>query len=516
MTTEEIAARHSSVPGYTLIDVAEVALPIWRIEVEALVIAKKEVALVDEFILRSIGAGLSSVSQLSGFLGLNEKFLRRRLSGLMSSDCVLYGRVAGAGGASLSLTAKGVKSLSTLREETARREVLAYLYDGISRHLITLPRGGEVLRRPKEIQAWGLVEVPPLPGTPPTDETLRAQDFNSCIPSQIRKRSRIHQVLSLERIGQRQKYFREARMLVYKGSSGEDLKVSFFSVHGRPLPEIDAAFTKKGGVQRLNLPRQINDSREALAHLAKDPLVSAGIAAEQRITPAAKRKAEEAARDNTLLASKIGEAEQKLKDPETETEAQSLKKEVEQLREQLAVVQKQQSKTDLRRLTVYEHPAVLDRALRDTSKRMMLVSPWISDDVMNDRRIEAIHVLASRNVEVYIGYGIDDTNDRRAGKDKDPEDTRAYKELKELSRKYPTLHLVRLGNTHAKLLLMDSTFAVAGSFNWMSFKGDKKRQFREEISYMTTDKDFVDQQFEYHLQRFEESAPTQRPRHRRR
>ena len=304
-------------------------------------------------------------------------------------------------------------------------------------------------------------------------------------------------------------------MLVYKGVSGEDLKVSFFSVHGRPLPEIDEAFAKKGGIQRLNLPRQIKDSRDALAHLAKDPIVSAGVAAEQRLTPAARQKAEEAARDNTLLSSKIGETEQKLKDPETEAEAQSLKKEIEKLKTQLAAVQKQQSKADLRRLTVFEHAAVFDRALTHANDRMMLVSPWISDTVMTQRRVDQIHSLAARKVEVYIGYGIDEVNDRRPGKDKDPEDTEAYRELKELSHKYPNLHLVRLGNTHAKLLLMDSAFAVAGSFNWMSFKGDRKKQFREEISYMTTDKDFVDQEFEYYLKRFEHPEPVRHNPHRR-
>lgn len=508
MTTEEIAARYSDEPGYSLIDVAEVALPIWSIEVEALVMAKKEVPLVDEFILRTISAGLGSVSQLSGFLGLNEKFLRRRVMGLNSTDCVRYGGPQDTFGPSLRLTSKGEGSLRTLESVTARREVLTYLYDGITRHLIAIPRGDDSLQRPREARAWNLVQIPPLPALPPSDEELRNQDFTSCIPSRVRKRLRIHQVLSLERIGQRKKLFREARMLVYRGSSNADLKVSFFSVYGRPLPEIDEAFAKNGGIQKLNLPRQIKESQEDWANLKDEPVVRAGIEADSRMTPEARRKVEVAAKESTLISSKISETETRLRDPESEDEAALLKKEVQELKKQLAEAEKAQSQPEVRRLTVYEHPAVLDRALRDAKERMMLVSPWINDDVMTPRRIEEIHVLAARKVKVYIGYGIDETNHKRGGKEKDPEDTNAYRDLKALTLRYPNLRLVRLGNTHAKMLLMDSEFVVVGSFNWMSFKGDKNRPFREEISFMSTNAKTVDQEFECFLERFES---TERP-----
>jgi hypothetical protein len=510
MTTEEIAARYSNEPGYTLIDVAEVALPIWSIEVEALVIAKKEISLVDEFILRCIDVRLSSVDQLSGFLGLNEKFLQRRLSGLMSSDSIRYGRSNGSVGAKLSLTSKGAQALHSLKSEVARQENISYLYDGISRNLITIPRNGEVLRKAREIQMWGLLEIPPLPTLPPTDEVLRGLDFNSCIPMQVKKRSRIHQVLSLERIGQRRKLFREARMLVYSGVTPGDIKVAFFSIHGRPLPEINTAFARNGGIQKLNLPTQIEESREALKNLRKDALVKAGFEAERQLKQSAKRKEVEVARENILVASQIDDAERKLKDAESEVYTKELEGEVALLKQKLAEIQQQQASKSLRKLTVFEHKTYFEQALREASHRLMIVSPWINDHVMNERRITSIQLLAARNVQIYIGYGFDDDNTPGRGRDRDPEDTRAYKQLAELSRKYSSIHLVRIGNTHAKLLLMDSKFAIAGSFNWMSFNGDKGKKFREEISYMSTDGNFVDQEFEDYLQNF--NAPKNNPR----
>ena len=39
---------------------------------------------------------------------------------------------------------------------------------------------------------------------------------------------------------------------------------------------------------------------------------------------------------------------------------------------------------------------------------------------------------------------------------------------------------MRLGDTHAKILIKDDDWLVITSFNWLSFRGDPKRTFREE------------------------------------
>jgi hypothetical protein len=502
MTTEEIAARHSKVPGYTLIDIAEVALPIWSIDIDAIVIAKKTLPITDEFLLRSIEAGLDTVPQLTGFLGLTERFLHKRLTGLMSSDCLRVKPLVKGKSSVLSLTKRGCESLSALKAQQARRENLTYLYDGISRNLITVPKQGERLFRPVEVRNWGFVEMPPLPAASPTDAELRKLDFNACIPSQIKKRQRIHQVLSLEKIGQRRKLFREARLLLFKGNSGEDLKVCFFSVHGRPLSEIDQAFARKNGVIKLNIARQLAESKIEQTEVINHPIVQAGIELEKNLTAEQLLKIEDAAREEAIITSKVEDTERKLRDPESQAEAERLKAENAQLVAQLQKLKTDRVQLPIRKLSVFEHSAVFDQALREAKTRLLLISPWITDDAMSERRIQAIHTLLARGVKVYIGYGISDTAEAARRRERDPESTEAFREMAKLQQRYPNFHLVRLGDTHAKVLLMDSTFAVAGSFNWMSFKGDKKRGFREEFSYMASDAGFVEKEFQEYVQRF--------------
>lgn len=263
MTSQEIAARHSLLPGFTLVDVVEAALPFYIIDVEALVISKKGLPLTDEFLLRSINAGLNTREQLTGFLGLTDKFVQKRLAKLLAYDSIRPKRGSTEGSNVFSLTASGEKTLQKLQTESARRENLTYLYDGITRNLVTLPRVGTELIRPVDVRNWGLLEIPSLPSLPPDDTELRGLDFNACVPSQIKKAQKIHQVISLERIGQRRKKFREVVMLVFRGSNDADIQVFFFCTNGRALPETDQAFARKQGKERLNIIQRLKDSRAA-------------------------------------------------------------------------------------------------------------------------------------------------------------------------------------------------------------------------------------------------------------
>jgi len=52
-----------------------------------------------------------------------------------------------------------------------------------------------------------------------------------------------------------------------------------------------------------------------------------------------------------------------------------------------------------------------------------------------------------------------------------------------------------LGNTHAKVLIKDSEFAAVTSFNWLSFKGDPHRTFRDEQGTLLQVSELVEGKF---------------------
>ena len=55
------------------------------------------------------------------------------------------------------------------------------------------------------------------------------------------------------------------------------------------------------------------------------------------------------------------------------------------------------------------------------------------------------------------------------------------------------LLLVKLSNTHEKVLIKDNEYMVITSFNWLSFKGDPNKGFRQETGYYTESKEAINQ-----------------------
>jgi hypothetical protein len=53
------------------------------------------------------------------------------------------------------------------------------------------------------------------------------------------------------------------------------------------------------------------------------------------------------------------------------------------------------------------------------------------------------------------------------------------------------------------VLICDDRFCVASSFNWLSFRGDPKRSFREELGFLVRDPQQVEESFELLRKRFE-------------
>jgi hypothetical protein len=79
----------------------------------------------------------------------------------------------------------------------------------------------------------------------------------------------------------------------------------------------------------------------------------------------------------------------------------------------------------------------------------------------------------------------------------------AIQGLESLRRLFPKCFIFhRLGNTHEKILLMDSSIAVVGSFNWLSFEGRDSGKIRCESSVLISDPAKVRELFGEFLGRF--------------
>lgn len=487
MNTSEIAEKFSSFNDYNLIQVYEAALPLWLISFDATVIASKKIDIIEEFILRSIDKGLTSVNEIANFLGLDEKFVKSTSAKLFANDCIKNDKKK------LLLTQKGKAEIELSLKTQPRREEISIVYDGISRQPI-VAAGNWSLETSRVIKQWGLFEVPPLPGKPPSETDLEDIDFDRAIPKSVKQNLDIHQVISATKAGHNRRRYRQAFMLIYEGRSENDIVVRFSSQDGRMIEDVNKSFAAKNGVARLNLIKELEASKKIVNQELKiDPnkkLIDQLIVKTQEEEKKIKS-------DRAKLRAEIDRKSEQIENSSKATDSK-INDEIKELHSQIEKLKKETKERKNQRLETYQLTKVFDDALRDTKNRLIVISPWISDRVMNNRRLNEIEKLLKRNVETFIGYGINDDKSKR----RKPE---AINSLKLLAKKYKNLTFKRFENTHSKILAFDSSLVV-GSYNWMSFSGttdfdrEKRREmYRHETALLTTERGAVEETFQEYM-----------------
>jgi len=147
----------------------------------------------------------------------------------------------------------------------------------------------------------------------------------------------------------------------------------------------------------------------------------------------------------------------------------------------------------------HEHPMLLRKALGTSQKRLLIVSPWIRDQVVDRNFIGSLEALLRNGVDVYIGYGLSEDDGKVRANDqarsKPAISKRAKSDLESLQKRFKNFRFRFVGNTHRKFLVCDSKFAVSTSFNWLSFLGDPKARARDESGLLIAKPEYVEEMF---------------------
>jgi hypothetical protein len=117
-------------------------------------------------------------------------------------------------------------------------------------------------------------------------------------------------------------------------------------------------------------------------------------------------------------------------------------------------------------------------------ERILIVSPWIKGNVVNEGFINLVRSALRRGVKVTVAYGYEEAlSDNR----------NSISRLCQLAKENG-LDFLRHQNTHAKVLLVDHCY-VTSSFNWLSFQGSEDRTYRMEEGTKFMSKEFADDSY---------------------
>lgn len=140
--------------------------------------------------------------------------------------------------------------------------------------------------------------------------------------------------------------------------------------------------------------------------------------------------------------------------------------------------------------------------LRGGNHQVLIYSPWVSKEVVDNEFIQLLQNLANRGVWILIGHGIS----RRQQDETRPIPPQVEQKLREIKTRegLSAVQVFWLGNSHAKEVVVDRKIHLCGSHNWLSYRGDKLP--RGETVYKVTATDKVEEAYEFLAVRFKDYA----------
>jgi hypothetical protein len=469
VNAEDVARRHKDRPGCSLISYGEVGLPYYRLTFRAQVLEHKPIGPFAEFALRAVDSGIDEPDGIGRLLGLDDRVLEATVVGLMQSDDLHLTQASGAARTYLALSPKGKRTLENATSVVPEEVEIEVDYDGLTRQpALALDRW----LSPLDLKESGGREIPPSRVRPPELSEIDIRGIGAIIRQVGQRRHARRDLLALKAM-RRRRIYQPAIALVYRPDDGGEIQIAF-AIDGKLSSEHEEAFARSRG------RRKIAGGSAEVVDAALMDILSAEL-----VETAHAQQEQAPARSTSRRPTESSGGDEAAVDPLVTPEAPA---------DELPTV---------RALETFDHPGYLEEALETARDRLLIVSPWVRSAVVNRRFVGRLEARLAGGVEVFIGWGIGPLG--QPDQDADPEALRAFKRLADSYRW--TFRARRLGATHAKVLICDRRFVIATSFNWLSFRGDPNRTFRDERGFYVSIPEEIDKQFDDWAQRFDPAEP---------
>lgn len=461
MTPEQLIRQLPARPGYRVADYVHVGLPVYRITARLFTQVQKKIATIDEFLLRLIRIGVQRTPEISEFLGLDQGFVDDAFSQLLIDDLLTLNSGTDRR-QRLSLTDKGVRALDAAETLVPEEKTYVIEYDALLRRIVLLRR--EDLMSGFQSRKMGCKQIRPLLKRPLDAGDLSIADLQKAVQATLSQRDAQRFVLAVNELYRKRLYFLPAIAIVYRSLDGVEIQVAFI-VDGKPSLEHDEAFAKLDGVRLLGIDSD-------LARNGSDTIIVSDVLKEAENV----RKEPDAVPPKKLASSSTA-----LVEPPEPSPFHHLSNEQNNDLEQRGVAL----------LSVHDHRPLLDYALRFAKHRLAIVCPFLHESVVNEAFERQMEMLLRKGVRVSVGYGMPDHDSRTPSK----AHLNVIQKFDEIARRSRQLRVAKV-DSHAKILLVDTTFFVIGSFNWLSFHGDPDRPFRDEQSVLVSIPNMIERKYQ--------------------
>ena len=467
MAIEELAKKYANaVPGSKLVKYYEIAIPQYCMEMVLIMEKEKPLSVLQEFILKFLEEGICDIQAISEFLGIGNSAVNTAIADMQILQLIS----TDINNLTIKFTAKGRDALRVLK--TIHPEEIEYniFMDGFTGEVYI---DNFIKYKKKELQGFDLFAVPPYMQKPDMQDLAfekvkvainRFRNNNYYAKDKLQGK-----LLGISKLEKVYTEYTKASALVYCNSIGElDLRVFKKATRIPAYEDILLQMYNQNHTKIFDF-----DSKDEVDNTREHPysdLISAEI---REDAYAYTDRAIELDREIESLSAQLSDLtlqNAEYHDEDTQQQILKIQKEIDD--------RKEERDGATRILSTYDHRPLLVKALKEATRSVIIVSPWIKRGGVNEDILNLICEALKRGVQVIIGYGLSTKEDS---------DAMILQELKKisLSKWKGSLEVIALNNTHEKVLIMDSAFLVVTSFNWLSFGGDPKKGFRQETGIYT-------------------------------
>ena len=475
MRIEEIAKKHAkSMPGYELVKYYECACPVYKIDLNVTMQKKKKLGIVQEFCLKFLSNGIKEIEEISKFLGLDKNIIHDSIVELNKLDLVKINSEN-----DVLITSKGKEILAELNLLVPEELNMQIYVDGLTKNIFM---SNLKFYNVRELKKSNLSMLKPAK-TRSELENIKEKDISRIIKKYNKEYAKDDKydgnLLSVNYINKSYFEYKKLNILTFYNDDREEIDIKVFE-KGDRVPEYEEIILKmeNENIKQIDLDKRIifedMDEKECFTQkLTKDIIDNAWEYEKNKKNIEEKiEKIETEIKENEdILSEELIDLEERY----TSTQM------VRVLKEEVNLLKSQLNSKD-RIIHTYEHRELLVNALKKAKEFVVIVSPWIKRSGMDSELENLIKQAIGRKVSVYLGYGISDKEDS------DKEIIQRLNRIKEKSRR---LKIIRLANTHEKVLVCDRDFIVVTSFNWLSFRGNPEWGFRQETGIYTEHKEII-------------------------
>ncbi len=464
-------------PDFEAAQAFEAALPIYFVRLSVEVLEPQELTSFQSYILHAIALEVNTQEEIAHLLGVDAQDLTSPGASLLQMDFIEQGDPIRGRGRSLFLTEKGLQALSSQgAPPVPKRKVGQFHFNALTQTSIPLEEKTYTVER---MQKEGLFILPVEEHKRPTlghfteKEVAEALSIspafqdNDIVALLELRRTELEYIAPVTVVLLQHRETGEQRLAVYRNSMLQRAESAalqrFFDDGMLNLPDDTTSLGKR----QIDIPSSLPP---VAAQMTKD-LVQSEYALEdleaQLVVQEELRTATQSERERQELTNRIHDLKEELRVKREETE---------KLRQGLL-------KNQVEFLQTEQHRAVLEQALCEAQKEIIIISPWMNRRACNDSFCQLVARALERGVRIRIGYGMGRERDT-AEAERNLFHVRAVQNA--LRRYIPeaSKHLLEIketSGTHQKILICDRTFAVTGSFNWLSYVGERDEGYRNEL-----------------------------------